>query len=87
MDDRGEYTESIWVYWSKDLNKWDAEQRAVVIDRANCQWCGRSIGMPSVVKVKNRLALFYDSAPGSEGGNMGRDIGIAWLKLPLHPPK
>jgi predicted GH43/DUF377 family glycosyl hydrolase len=23
LDRRGEYTESIWVYWSKDINKWD----------------------------------------------------------------
>lgn len=86
IDNQGEYTESIWVYWSKDLNKWNPDQRAVVLDRANCHWCGRSIGMPSVVKAGKRLALFYDSAAGSQGGNMERDIGIAWLPLPLRPP-
>jgi hypothetical protein len=41
--------------------------------------------MPSVVPVGQRLALFYDASPSS-GGNMGRDIGLAWLDLPLKPP-
>jgi predicted GH43/DUF377 family glycosyl hydrolase len=85
LDDRGEYTESIWVYWSKDLNRWNAENRAVVLDPANCPWSVRSIGMPSVVKAEGRLALFYD-APAKDTGNMGRDIGLAWLSLPLRPP-
>lgn len=81
----GEYTESIWVYWSKDLERWDANQRAVVLDHGNCKWNVRCIGMPSVVKRGDRLALFYD-APASDTGDMGRDVGIAWLKLPLEPP-
>ena len=33
-----------------------------------------------------RLALFYDSSATSTG-NMGRDIGLAWLTLPLNAPK
>jgi len=86
LDREGEYTESIWVYWSKDLNHWNPEKRAVVLDQANCHWCVRSIGMPSVVKVKDRLALFYDAAATKAGGNMGRDLGLAWLKLPLRAP-
>lgn len=86
LDRQGEYTESIWVYWSRDLNRWDPEHRAVVLDRTNCRWAKRSIGMPSVVRVRNRLALFYDSS-ATNGGNMGRDIGLAWLKLPLSPPR
>ena len=85
LDRRGEYTESIWVYWSKDLNKWDPEKRAVVLDDYNCRWNVRCLGMPSVVKVGNRLALFYD-APAQDTGDMGRDIGLAWLQLPLKPP-
>jgi predicted GH43/DUF377 family glycosyl hydrolase len=85
LDKEGEYTESIWVYWSRDLNHWEPEQRAVVLDHANCPWSKRSIGMPSVVPVGRRLALFYDSS-AANGGNMGRDIGLAWLDLPLHPP-
>ncbi|HEY3742078.1 MAG TPA: hypothetical protein VGL53_19635, partial [Bryobacteraceae bacterium] len=86
LDRQGEYTESIWVYWSRDLNHWNPEHRAVVLDRTNCRWAKRSIGMPSVVRVHNRLALFYDSS-ATNGGNMGRDIGLAWLRLPLTPPK
>ena len=82
LDAEGEYTESIWVYWSRDLNRWNPERRAVVLDQANCNWSKRSIGMPSVVPVGRRLALFYDSG----GGNMGRDVGLAWLNLPLKAP-
>ena len=84
-DDHGEYTDSIWVYWSKDLGAWDKENRAVVLDRHNCTWAVRCIGMPSVVRVENRLALFYD-APPEDTGHMRRDIGLAWLQLPLTPP-
>jgi predicted GH43/DUF377 family glycosyl hydrolase len=87
LDSRGEYTESIWTYWSRDLNKWNPDQRAVVLDEANCAWCKRSIGMPSVVKAGDRLALFYDASPDGAESNMGRDLGIAWLRLPLTPPK
>ena len=82
---RHELTESIWVYWSKSLTKWDAEKRAIVLDSQNCHWNARCIGMPSVVKVHDRLALFYD-APASDTKNMQRDIGLAWLSLPLEPP-
>lgn len=86
LDNEGEYTESIWVYWSRDLNQWTPEQRAVVLDRTNCKWSKRSIGMPSVVPVGHRLALFYDSS-ATHAGNMGRDVGLAWFSLPLKPPK
>ena len=36
LDERGEYTDAVWVYWSKDLNRWSTEDRAVVLDGANC---------------------------------------------------
>jgi predicted GH43/DUF377 family glycosyl hydrolase len=85
LDAEGEYTESIWVYWSPDPNRWNPENRAVVLDRSNCLWSKRSIGMPSVVPVGRRLALFYD-ASGASTGNMNRDIGLAWLDLPLIAP-
>jgi predicted GH43/DUF377 family glycosyl hydrolase len=85
LDQGGEYTESIWVYWSKDLNRWNPERRAVVLDQANCKWSKRCIGMPSVVPVGGRLALFYDSS-ATHSGDMGRDIGLAWLSLPLRIP-
>jgi predicted GH43/DUF377 family glycosyl hydrolase len=85
LDEDGEYAESIWVYWSPDLNRWDAEHRAVVLDRTNCTWSKRCIGMPSVVSVGKQLALFYDAST-TRSGNMGRDVGMAWLDLPLKVP-
>jgi predicted GH43/DUF377 family glycosyl hydrolase len=86
LDDQGEYTQSIWVYWSKDLNQWDSDKRAVVLDSTNSHWSVRCIGMPSVVEVNGRLAVFYDAPASNTGNNMGRDLGLAWLPLPLQPP-
>jgi predicted GH43/DUF377 family glycosyl hydrolase len=85
LDEDGEYTESIWVYWSRDLDRWNANNRAVVLDRSNCTWSKRCIGMPSVVRMGKRLALFYDAST-TTSGNMGRDVGLAWLDLPLKQP-
>lgn len=87
MDEkRREYTESIWVYWSKSLTEWDPAKRAVVLDRSNCHWSARCIGMPSVVKTPKGLALFYD-ATANDTWDMKRDVGLAWLSLPLRPPE
>jgi len=85
--DGGQYTDAVWVYWSKDLNKWDAKNKAVVLDGKNCTWSKKCIGMPSVVKMGNRLAVFYDAPGGNSTSHMKRDIGLAWLELPLSPPK
>ena len=82
-----EYTDAIWVYWSKDLNKWDPTHKAVVLDRRNCKWSHECIGLPSVMKIGNRLAVLYDAPGGDSKSHMGRDIGLAWLKLPLDAPK
>jgi hypothetical protein len=30
--------------------------------------------------------LFYDAPGGDSMSHMGRDIGLAWLDLPLTPP-
>ncbi|MDB6169310.1 MAG: hypothetical protein JWM88_2174 [Verrucomicrobia bacterium] len=82
-----EYTDSIWVYWTKDLNHWNSADKAIVLDRKNCTWSSVCIGLPSVVRVKDRLAILYD-APGGKGmSHMKRDVGLAWLKLPLVPPQ
>ena len=54
LDEQGEYTESIWVYWSRDLTRWNPEQRAVVLDQSNCKWSKRCVGMPSVVPCGQR---------------------------------
>jgi hypothetical protein len=86
-DRDGEYTDAIWVYWTKDLNKWNPQDKAVVLDRENCKWSHRCIGLPSVIKYRNRLAVLYD-APGDKSiSHMRRSIGLAFMKLPLIPPQ
>ena len=86
IDKQGEYSDAIWVYWTKDLNHWDASQKAVVLDGRNCKWSRRCIGLPSVVRFGDRLAILYD-APGDESmSHMRRSIGLAWMQLPLTPP-
>ncbi len=87
LDKDGEYTDAVWVYWSKDLNKWNPENKAIVLDRQNCKWSNRCIGLPSVVRYKNRLAVFYDAPGENSVSHMRRSIGLAWLELPLSPPK
>jgi predicted GH43/DUF377 family glycosyl hydrolase len=82
----GEYTDAVWVYWSKDLNRWDPNNKAIVIDGKNCSWSRRCIGMPSVIPVGKRLAVFYDAPGGDSISHFDRDIGLAWLDLPLVPP-
>jgi len=84
--DGGEYTDAIWVYWSKDLNKWDPNHKAVVLDGRNCTWSNRCIGLPSVVRAGRRLALFYDAPGGNSTSHVKRHVGLAWLNLPLAPP-
>lgn len=85
--DGGEYTDAIWVYWSKDLNTWDPKNKAVVLDGQNCTWSKKCIGLPSVVQVGKRLALFYDAPGGNSISHMKRHVGLAWLELPLTVPK
>ena len=82
-----EYTDAVWVYWSRDLNKWDAKNKAVVLDGRNCQWSKKCIGMPSVIVVGKRLAVFYDAPGGDSKSHMNRDVGLAWLDLPLSLPR
>jgi predicted GH43/DUF377 family glycosyl hydrolase len=82
--DGGEYTDAIWVYWTQDPNKWDAKNKAVVLDGQNCTWSKKCIGLPGVLKTGNRLAILYDAPSGSS--HMKRDIGLAWLDLPLAAP-
>ena len=86
LDQDGEYTDAIWVYWTKDLNHWNASHKAIVLDGKNSKWSKRCIGLPSVVRSGNRLAIFYDAPGGNSVSHMRRSIGLAWLKLPLVPP-
>ena len=87
-----EYTDAVWVYWSKDPNRWNSAHKAVVLDGSNCCWSKHIIGLPSVARIGDRLALFYDGngdagLPEGAASHMHRDIGLAWLRLPLVPPK
>ncbi|MBK1877191.1 hypothetical protein [Pelagicoccus mobilis] len=78
-----EYTDAVWVYWSKDPNNWNPENRSIVIDRHNCTWANRCIGMPSVIKKDGRLAILYDAPEGDSIDANYRHIGLAWADLPL----
>jgi predicted GH43/DUF377 family glycosyl hydrolase len=84
--DGGEFTDAIWVYWSKNLNKWDPVNKAIVLDGHNCSWSKKCIGLPSVIHVGDQLALFYDAPEDNSTSHMKRHIGLAWLKLPLTIP-
>jgi predicted GH43/DUF377 family glycosyl hydrolase len=86
VDARGEYTDGVWVYWSQDLNHWEVRNKAVVLDYRNCAWSPDCIGMPTVVRAQDRLALLYDGPGGKSVSHVRRSIGLAWLALPLVPP-
>jgi hypothetical protein len=91
LRDKLEYTDAIWAYWTNDLNRWDPANKAIVLDGQNCRWSRHIIGLPSVVQVGPRLAIFYDGndadpMPRGVKSHMQRDVGLAWLDLPLHPP-
>lgn len=81
-----EYTDAVWVYWTKDLEHWNPQQKAVVLDGKNCTWSSKCIGLPCVMRVHDRLAILYDAPGGQSKSHMGRDLGLAWLRLPLVPP-
>lgn len=83
IDDGHEFTDAIWVYWSKDLNQWNPANKAIVLDGKNCSWSKKCIGLPSVVQVGKRLAIFYDAPGGNSTSHMKRHVGLAWLDLPL----
>jgi len=91
LKDGLEYTDAVWVYWSRELTRWNPAHKAVVLDSRNCKWSKQIIGLPSVVRYNGRLALFYDGnsearMPAGVKSHMNRDIGLAWLDLPLVPP-
>ena len=81
-----EYTDALWVYWTRDLQRWDTANKAVVLDGQNCRWSHKCIGLPSVVKMQNKLAIIYDAPGGDSKSHMRRNIGLAWLNLPLKVP-
>lgn len=81
--ENGEYTDAIWVFWTKDVNHWNEKNKAIVLDKSNCTWAKGAIGMPTVMKVGNKLAMLYDGVEGSSTSHMHREIGLAWMNLPL----
>jgi len=86
IEDDKEFTDAVWVYWSQDLNSWDPQNKAVVLDAKNCSWSNKCIGLPSVVEVGKQLALFYDAPGGESINHMKRNVGLAWINLPLSIP-
>ena len=85
-NNKGEYTDAIWVYWSKDIYNWDELNKAIVLDSTNCTWSKGAIGMPSVIKVGDKLAMLYDAFEGYNTYHMKRNIGLAWIDLPIKTP-
>jgi len=82
-----EYTDAIWVYWSQDLYRWNPDNKAIVLDRNNCNWSPTIIGLPAVMRIGDRLAIYYDGNKDEDYHHMQRDIGLAWLDLPLKIPQ
>ncbi len=80
-----EYTDAVWVYWTRDPEHWDPANKAVVMDPAICAWAKGAIGLPALLERNGRLGLYYDASPGESYSHMARDIGLAWLDLPLTP--
>lgn len=79
-----EYTDSVWVYWSKDIEHWSADNKAVVMDASVSSWAKGAIGMPSVIQRDEKtLVLLYDGVCGSGTGHLHRHIGMAEISLPL----
>jgi hypothetical protein len=37
--------------------------------------------------IDGKLAVLYDAPGGESTSHMKRDIGLAWLDLPLNPPE
>ena len=86
INKHGEYTDAVWVYWSRDLDRWNPRHKAVVLDGRNCTWSRACIGLPSVMQIGKRLAILYDAPGGDSTSHMHRHVGLAWLELPLVPP-
>jgi hypothetical protein len=86
IENGAEYTDAVWVYWSRHLTQWNPANKAVVLDGNNCSWSKKCIGLPAVVPTRRRLAVVYDAPGGDSISHMNRHVGLAWLSLPLAPP-
>ncbi|BBH18835.1 hypothetical protein Back11_01800 [Paenibacillus baekrokdamisoli] len=81
-----EYTDAIWVYWTKDIQNWDVNNKALVFDGSMSTWSKSVIGAPSVFRQGNKLALYYDGVEGAGFDHFHRHIGLAWINLPIQLP-
>lgn len=78
------YTDAVWVYWTSDIDCWNPENKAIVIDRSVSTWAKGAIGMPTVCPTdRGTLAVFYDGVLGKGIGHLNRHIGLAEILLPL----
>lgn len=82
-----EYTDTIGVYRAKDANKWNADHKAVAINGSNRIGGTGAIGMPTVIRVGNKLAMLYEATEGSSTLHMQRSINLTWMDLPLQLPQ
>ena len=81
------YTNAVWVYWTKDIDHWNVNDKAVVVDINNNSWAKGAIGMPTVVqKDSSTLALVFDGCVGTSTSHLNREIGLVYLSLPLQIP-
>jgi hypothetical protein len=58
----------------------------VVVDAASSCWSKETIGLPSVVVLEDRIAVYYDGRAQPTPSHMGRDIAVAYLPRPLRVP-
>lgn len=78
------HTDSIWVYRTKNIEKWCQEDKAIVVDSNVSTWAKGAIGMPNVLKKDAKtLILIYDGVVGNGIGHLNRCIGLAEIELPL----
>jgi len=90
LRDGVEFTDAVWVYWSQDLQRWSPENKAVVLDGRNSLWSKNVVGLPAVLPMGDRLAIYYDGLAAGRGedpfSHLGRDVALAWLDLPIRLP-
>ena len=78
------YTDAVWVYYSRDLESWNVNDKAIVIDNIVSSFARGAIGMPSVIRISdNKLALFYDATVDGSISHLDRHIALAEIDLPI----
>ncbi len=82
----GEVTDGVWVYWTNDLDQWNPQHKAVVVDGASSSWSKQVIGAPSVIAKDGQLYIFYDGIEDDRISHYHRHIGVATLDLPIQVP-